>query len=101
VKRWPEPPSRPARSSRVSARGAVLFFLVESWFSEAGVWYLISIGMFALVASLYLPKGVWGLIEDRLHLQLLPIGYRLNSAGAVNARPAVESLVSTSDRTRA
>jgi len=78
--------------------GAILFFLAESWLSEAGVWYLISIGLFALVASLYLPKGVWGVIEDRLHWRLLPIGYRLEAA---KARPAAEPLISTSDRTRA
>jgi len=41
---------------------------------------------------------VWGVIEDRLHWRLLPIGYRLEAA---KARPAAEPLISTSDRTRA
>jgi branched-chain amino acid transport system permease protein len=65
--------------------GAVLFFLAESWLGESGVWYLVSIGMFALLASLYLPSGIWGLIEDRFQLRLLPIGYRLNVIQAPDA----------------
>jgi hypothetical protein len=24
-----------------------------------------------------LPKGIWGYIEDRFHVLLLPVGYRL------------------------
>jgi branched-chain amino acid transport system permease protein len=77
--------------------GAVLFFLAESWLGESGVWYLISIGMFALVASLYLPTGVWGLIEDRLHLRLLPIGYRLNAQGEASVKAPANPLISTSN----
>jgi branched-chain amino acid transport system permease protein len=76
--------------------GAMLFFLAESWLGDSGVWYLISIGMFALVASLYLPTGVWGFIEDRFDLQLLPIGYRLNTRSDANAKATANSLISTS-----
>jgi len=27
--------------------------------------------------SLLLPRGLWGALEDRLSLRLLPVGYRL------------------------
>ncbi|MFV2002547.1 MAG: branched-chain amino acid ABC transporter permease [Paracoccaceae bacterium] len=57
--------------------GAVIFFLMETWFGASGVWYLIGLGGAALLFSLYLPRGIWGLIEDRIKLQLLPVGYRL------------------------
>ncbi len=57
--------------------GAIIFFLIETWFSAAGVWYLIVLGFTALVFSLFLPKGIWGYIEDRFHVLLLPVGYRL------------------------
>ena len=57
--------------------GAIIFFLIETWFSAAGVWYLIVLGFTALVFSLFLPKGIWGYIEDRFHLLLLPVGYHL------------------------
>ena len=58
--------------------GAVLFFLIETWFGSAGVWYLIGLGGTALVFALMLPKGIWGAIEKRSGLRLLPVGYRLD-----------------------
>jgi branched-chain amino acid transport system permease protein len=58
--------------------GAVLFFLIETWFGSSGVWYLIGLGGAALVFALLLPKGVWGEIEKRTGLRLLPVGYRLD-----------------------
>jgi branched-chain amino acid transport system permease protein len=57
--------------------GAIVFFLIETWFGAAGVWYLVGLGATALVFALALPRGAWGLLEDRTALRLLPIGYRL------------------------
>jgi branched-chain amino acid transport system permease protein len=57
--------------------GAVLFFVIETWFGSAGVWYLIGLGLSAVIFSLYFPKGIWGAIEQRLGIALLPIGYKL------------------------
>jgi branched-chain amino acid transport system permease protein len=58
--------------------GAVLFFVIETWFGAAGVWYLIGLGLAAVIFSLYFPKGIWGAIEKRFNITLLPIGYKLN-----------------------
>lgn len=63
--------------------GAIVFFLIETWFGAMGVWYLIGLGATALVFSLLLPRGLWGAIERRFDLSLLPVGYRL-----VPAKPA-------------
>ena len=57
--------------------GAVVFFIIETLFGSAGVWYLVGLGTTAVVFSLYLPRGLWGEIERRFDLQLLPIGYTL------------------------
>jgi branched-chain amino acid transport system permease protein len=61
--------------------GAILFFLIEAWFGATGVWYLIVLGATALLFSLLVPRGIWGLIDDRWGLRLLPVGYRLVGAG--------------------
>lgn len=66
--------------------GAVLFFLIEAWFGAAGVWYLVGLGATALVFSLFLPRGIWGLLQDRFALQLLPVGYRLVMKGGAAIR---------------
>ena len=57
--------------------GAVIFFAIEASFGAAGVWYLVGLGATALLFALVLPRGLWGLIEARWGLRLLPVGYRL------------------------
>ena len=57
--------------------GAVIFFAIEAWFGSAGVWYLVGLGATALVFALFLPRGLWGVLESRTGWRLLPVGYRL------------------------
>jgi len=57
--------------------GAIVFFAIEAWFGGAGVWYLVGLGATALVFALALPRGIWGWVEDRTALRLLPVGYRV------------------------
>ncbi len=57
--------------------GAVVFFAIETCFGGAGVWYLVGLGLTALVFSLYLPRGLWGWLEQRTGLRLLFVGYRV------------------------
>ena len=59
--------------------GAVLFFTVETLFGAAGVFYLIGLGLVAVLFALFLPRGIWGTIEKRLGIELLPVGFRLKS----------------------
>lgn len=57
--------------------GAVVFFTIETFFGAAGVTYLIGLGLVAVIFALVLPKGIWGTIEKKLGIQLLPVGYRV------------------------
>lgn len=59
--------------------GALLFFLLEAGFGGDGVWYLVGLGATALLFALFLPIGLWGAIERRFGLRLLPLGYWLHS----------------------
>ncbi|MDR0478682.1 MAG: branched-chain amino acid ABC transporter permease [Burkholderiaceae bacterium] len=63
--------------------GAVLFFGMETAFGATGVTYLIGLGLVAVIFALVLPKGIWGAIETKFGIQLLPVGYRLRSGEAV------------------
>jgi branched-chain amino acid transport system permease protein len=68
--------------------GAVIFFLIEYFFGETGVWYLIGLGAAAVAFALFLPRGLWGTVEDSLGIRLLPVGYRLRMLGSdADARP--------------
>ncbi|WP_433532318.1 branched-chain amino acid ABC transporter permease [Micromonospora sp. CA-263727] len=55
--------------------GAVLFFAVQYWFADLGAWYLIGLGLVAVAFALFLPRGLWSLVDDRV--RLLPVGYHL------------------------
>lgn len=57
--------------------GSVIFFVIQQQFADQGAWYLIGLGVVAIVFALFLPKGLWNLLAERMHLQLLPVGYRL------------------------
>jgi branched-chain amino acid transport system permease protein len=61
--------------------GAVIFFLIETWFGGMGVWYLVGLGAVALSCAMFLPRGIWGIVEDRFGIRLLPVGYQLRSTG--------------------
>jgi branched-chain amino acid transport system permease protein len=62
--------------------GAVIFFLIEYLFGATGVWYLVGLGGAAIVFALFLPRGLWGTVEDKLGIRLLPVGYRLRMLGS-------------------
>jgi branched-chain amino acid transport system permease protein len=59
--------------------GAIVFFGLQQWLSDLGAWYLIIIGILAIVITLFVPKGLWGLISGNGRIRLFPVGYRLES----------------------
>ncbi len=62
--------------------GALVYFGVQYEFADQGAWYLIGLGATAVAFALLLPRGLWSLVEERLHVQLLPVGYRLHRIDA-------------------
>jgi branched-chain amino acid transport system permease protein len=57
--------------------GAVIFFAIQYKFADQGAWYLIGLGATAIFFALALPRGLWSLVQERLSVQLLPVGYQL------------------------
>jgi branched-chain amino acid transport system permease protein len=57
--------------------GAVALYLLQTYVSNAGVWYFVTLGVIAIAVALLAPRGVWGTIRDRFNLQLLPVGHRV------------------------
>jgi branched-chain amino acid transport system permease protein len=54
--------------------GAVLFFLLQEFFGDFGVWYLFGTGAIAVGFALFLPDGLWGAIQRKTGTTLLPTG---------------------------
>jgi branched-chain amino acid transport system permease protein len=63
--------------------GAILLFAIQTTFTQGGPWYLVGLGATAALFALLLPRGLWGTIEERLGLRLLPVGYQVVEVGAV------------------
>jgi branched-chain amino acid transport system permease protein len=58
--------------------GAVVLYLLETYTSgPLGVWYLVMLGGIAIGVALFLPRGIWGTVQERFNVRLLPVGYRL------------------------
>ena len=67
--------------------GVLVFWGLQTAFADYGSWYLLALGLLAIVTMLFAPRGLWGLIADRTGLALFPIQRRLTltSEGASNA----------------
>ena len=59
--------------------GAVVLYLLQTYVSISGVWYFVMLGGIAIGFALLLPRGIWGTVQERFNVQLLPVGYRLRS----------------------
>jgi len=59
--------------------GAIVFFSLQQWLSDLGAWYLVILGVVAVIIVLFLPKGLWGLISGSGRIRLFPTGYRVMS----------------------
>jgi branched-chain amino acid transport system permease protein len=60
--------------------GAILLFAIQTTFTQGGPWYLVGLGATAALFALALPRGLWGTVEERLGLRLMPVGYRVVEA---------------------
>ncbi len=61
--------------------GVILFFLLQNGLSQYGSWYLLVLGLIAILVMLFAPRGLWGLFADRTGFQLFPVRRNLRRAG--------------------
>jgi branched-chain amino acid transport system permease protein len=57
--------------------GTLLFFALQEWLSDAGAWYLIILGVLAIVITIRMPNGIYGWFTQRTGISLFPVGRRL------------------------
>ena len=65
------------RSFEGAILGAILFFVIQELFGNYGVWYLFGLGAIAVAFALYLPNGIWGYVNGRFGISLMPTDVRL------------------------
>ncbi len=71
--------------------GTIVFFVLRQTLAELGTIYLMMLGVVAIVVMLAAPKGIWGLIVDRLGWQVFPLERRVvldgGGTAAAGAKP--------------
>jgi ABC-type branched-subunit amino acid transport system permease subunit len=67
--------------------GAIVFYFLQNKLGNDGVWYLVVLGGAAMAFALFLPRGIWGTLEERTGLRFMPLGYRVGRASASPAEP--------------
>jgi branched-chain amino acid transport system permease protein len=62
--------------------GTIVYIVLQQTLASYNAWYLIILGLVAIVIALFARRGLWGLIDDHLHVRLFPVGYWLWAPGS-------------------
>jgi len=65
--------------------GTIVFFLLRQSLADLGTLYLLMLGAVAIAVMLWTPKGLWGLIVDRLGFEVFPLERRVIIEDGVKA----------------
>jgi branched-chain amino acid transport system permease protein len=79
--------------------GVVVFMILQTMLADYGSWYLLILGVIAIVVMLFARRGLWGLFTERTGIQFFPIRRILveapfsavNDAGAFADQALTES----------
>jgi branched-chain amino acid transport system permease protein len=66
--------------------GTILYFVLQQTLSSYGTWYLIILGLVAMSVAIFARRGLWGLVADRFHIRIFPVGYWLWPEGESRPR---------------
>src|SRR5450755_4630797 len=59
--------------------GALIFWALSKFFSDYGTWYLLGLGLLAIVVTTFFKQGLWGWAQQRYGWSLLPTQRRLRA----------------------
>lgn len=57
--------------------GALIFWALNKFFSDYGTWYLLGLGLLAIVVTIYFKQGLWGYAQERWGWTLFPTTRKL------------------------
>jgi branched-chain amino acid transport system permease protein len=57
--------------------GTIVFFALRQTLADQGTLYLLMLGAVAIVVMLKAPKGIWGVIVEKLDWQIFPLQRRV------------------------
>ncbi len=66
--------------------GTIVYMVLQQTLQSYNAWYLIVLGLVAIVIALFARRGLWGTLDERFNLRLLPTGYYLWKPGERRGR---------------
>ena len=60
--------------------------VLQQTLASYNAWYLIILGLVAIVVALFARRGLWGLVDEHLNVRLFPVGYWLRTTGTPRRR---------------
>ena len=57
--------------------GTAVFMVLQQTLQSYNAWYLIVLGLVAVIVALFARRGLWGLVDEHLNIRLFPVGYWL------------------------
>jgi len=60
--------------------GTAVYMVLQQTLASYNAWYLIVLGLVAIVIALFARRGLWGLVDEQLNLRLFPVGYWLRTS---------------------
>jgi ABC-type branched-subunit amino acid transport system permease subunit len=72
--------------------GTIVYMVLQQTLQSYNVWYLIILGLVAIVIAIFARRGLWGLVDEHLHLRLFPVGYWLWDPASTGRRGGSRAL---------
>jgi len=69
--------------------GTVVYMVLQQTLQSYNAWYLIVLGLVAIVIALFARRGLWGTVDERFNIRLFPVGYHLWAPGERRGRKRV------------
>jgi branched-chain amino acid transport system permease protein len=66
--------------------GTAVYMVLQQTLQSHNAWYLIILGLVAIVVALFARRGLWGLVDEKLNVRLFPVGYYLWAPGQTRRR---------------
>jgi branched-chain amino acid transport system permease protein len=66
--------------------GTIVYMVLQQTLQSYNAWYLIILGLVAIVIALFARRGLWGLLDEKFNIKLFPVGYYLWAPGESRRR---------------
>jgi ABC-type branched-subunit amino acid transport system permease subunit len=70
--------------------GTVVYMVLQQTLASYNAWYLIILGLVAILVALFARRGLWGLVDEHLNVRLFPVGFWLRITGTAGRSGAMK-----------